>query len=230
MRVSGAYLTPAVILMATALVVPLGADASRSANAAACSAKVHHDVLPVWMRSGFSGAKPRMPYVLGEHGLIGGVLFGSPLNAPPAQNKNNKILWVPRRSSKSAAALWIRMQKMDGNQPVGTPVRRIVTNGPGPSQVDAPSAGCWRLTLSWSGRRDTLDLAYVGPTSPGPVSTGVDIWGQPDRSQEVADRPLGQLSRFFAKAPRPTCPDRPGRCVRSRSSRRICAATPARWC
>jgi hypothetical protein len=117
------------------------------------------------MRGGFSGANPRVPYVLGEHGLIGGVLFGSPLNAPPAQGMNNKILWVPRHFSKSVAALWIRMQKMDGSQLVGVPVRRIIRNGPGPSYVDAPSAGCWRLTLTWSGRRDTLDLAYVPPTS-----------------------------------------------------------------
>ena len=166
MRVSGAYIgAAAVVLLATACLLPLGADATRSASAAACSPKVHHDVLPVWMRGGFSGAKPRIPYVLGEHGLIGGVLFGSPLNAPPAQNKNNKILWVPRHFSKSVAALWIRMQKMDGTQLVGAPVRRIITSGPGPSYVDAPSVGCWRLTLTWSGRRDTLDLAYVPPTN-----------------------------------------------------------------
>jgi hypothetical protein len=46
---------------------------------------------------------------------------------------------------------------------VGAPVRRIIKTGPGPSYVDAPSAGCWRLTLTWSGRSDTLDLAYVPP-------------------------------------------------------------------
>ena len=132
---------------------------------APCAAVVHHGVLPVWMRGGFSGPKPRVPYVLGKHGAIGGVLFGFPLNAPPAQHKNNKILWVPRRLSKSVAPLWIRLQRMDGTRPVGAPVRRIITTGPGPSYVDAPSAGCWRLTLSWSGRRDTLDLAYVPPTS-----------------------------------------------------------------
>ena len=165
MRVSGAYIGAAAVLFATALVLPFSADATRSASASACSPEVHHDVLPVWMRDGFSGSKPRVPYVLGEHGLIGGVLFVSPLNAPPAQNTNNKILWVARHRSKSMAALWIRMQKMDGTQLIGAPVRRIITGGPGPSFVDAPSAGCWRLTLTWSGRRDTLDLAYVPPTN-----------------------------------------------------------------
>ena len=165
MRFAGASVGAAVVVFATALVLPLGAGAARSATAAACSPKVHHGVLPMWMRAGFSGAKPRIPYVVGEQGLIGGVLFGSPLNAPPARNKNNKILWVPRHLSKSVAALWIRMQKMHGTQLVGAPVRRIITTGPGPSYVDAPSVGCWRLTLTWSGRRDTVDLAYVPPTS-----------------------------------------------------------------
>lgn len=149
----------------TAAVIPLSASGGRerAGAAAPCAATVHHGVLPVWMRAGFSGAKPRIPYVLGKRGAIGGVLFGFPLNAPPARDKNNKILWVPRRLSKSVAAMWIRLQRLDGTRPVGAPVRRIVTTGPGPSYVDAPSAGCWRLTLTWSGRRDTLDLVYVPP-------------------------------------------------------------------
>ena len=100
MRVSLAYAGAAMVLLAAALVLPFGAEATRSVSSEACSATVHHDVLPVWMRAGFSGTKPRIPYVVGERGLIGGVLFGSPLNAPPAQHKNNKILWVPRRVSQ----------------------------------------------------------------------------------------------------------------------------------
>lgn len=146
------------------MVVALGA-AARPAAVAPCVAAVHHDVLPVWMRSGFSGPKPRIPYVLGAHDSIGGVLFGSPLNSPPAKSKSNKILWVPRHYSKSAAALWIKLQKMNGTHLMGAPVRRVIAKGPGPSFVDAPSAGCWRLTLTWSGRKDTLDLVYVAPTS-----------------------------------------------------------------
>jgi hypothetical protein len=149
-----------------ATVVPLsaaGGHTREGAKAAPCAAAVHHDVLPVWMRAGFSGGKPRIPYVLGKRGAIGGVLFGFPLDAPPAEHKNNKILWVPRRPSTSVAALWIKLQQMYGSKPVGSPVRRIIPTGPGPSYVDAPSVGCWRLTLSWSGRRDTLDLVYVAP-------------------------------------------------------------------
>lgn len=164
MRASVACVGVAVVLACAVSVLPLGASATRSAVARPCAPRVHHDVLPVWMRGGFTpGSKPRVPYVLGAKGSIGGVLFGSPLNAPPAQHKNNKILWVPRHVAKSVAALWIRMQKMDGTRLLGAPVRHIISTGPGPSYVDAPSAGCWRLTLTWSGRRDTLDLSYVPP-------------------------------------------------------------------
>jgi hypothetical protein len=124
---------------------------------------VHKGLLPVWMRGGF-GPGARITYEVGRHGAIGAVLWNKPLNAPPAKHESNKILWVPRHLSKSVAPLWIKMQRMDGTRLVGAPVRRIITTGPGPSLVDAPSAGCWRLTLTWSGRRDTLDLSYVPPT------------------------------------------------------------------
>jgi len=36
----------------------------------------------------------------------------------------------------------------------------LASGGPGPSIVDVPAPGCWRLTLSWSARRDSLDLQY----------------------------------------------------------------------
>lgn len=120
-------------------------------------------MLPVWMRAGFA-PNTRITYEVGERGAIGAVLWNKPLYAPPAKLENNKILWVPRRLSKSVAPLWIKMQRMDGMRPVGVPVHRIVKTGPGPSLVDAPSAGCWRLTLTWSGQKDTLDLSYVPPS------------------------------------------------------------------
>jgi hypothetical protein len=46
------------------------------------------------------------------------------------------------------------------------PVRRTVAGGPGPSIVDLPAAGCWRLALTWSGHTDTMDLVYRPPTPP----------------------------------------------------------------
>jgi hypothetical protein len=149
--------------MVSALVTPaLGAPGGRT-QIAPCSARVHKGVLPVWMRAGFSPST-RITYEVGKAGAIGAVLWNKPLNAPPAQHENNKILWVPRHLAKTVAPLWIRMQKMDGTKLVGAPVHRIVKTGPGPSLVDAPSAGCWRLTLTWSGQRDMLDVSYVPPT------------------------------------------------------------------
>src|SRR5262249_2762831 len=58
------------------------------------------------------------------------------------------------------AALWIHAQRMERGRPVGKPAGRVLAGGPGPSYVNLPSAGCWRLELSWSGLTDTLDLAY----------------------------------------------------------------------
>jgi hypothetical protein len=42
----------------------------------------------------------------------------------------------------------------------GRTATRTLQGGPGPSYVDLPGAGCWRLQLRWGGRRDVLDLAY----------------------------------------------------------------------
>jgi hypothetical protein len=139
-------------------------DGASSGARTACGMHVRHDVLPVWMRAGFSGPNPRVPYAVGEKGQIAGVLFAWPLHSPPPKGQRNKILWVPRHLSKSVAPLWIRLQRMNGTRNVGAPVRRVISTGPGPSYVDVPSAGCWRATLTWSGRRDTLDLVYTAPS------------------------------------------------------------------
>jgi hypothetical protein len=148
------------------LVIPtltaFGATA-HSTSVAACSPEVRSSVLPVWMQAGF-GRAARVTHAIGKRGAIGAVLWNKPLYSPPAQHVNNKILWVPRHVSKRVAPMWIKLQRMDGTQLVGAPLRRIITNGPGPSYVDAPSAGCWRLTITSSGQRDTLDLSYVPPT------------------------------------------------------------------
>jgi hypothetical protein len=52
---------------------------------------------------------------------------------------------------------------MVGAAPVGAPEERQVEGGPGPSTIDLPDPGCWRLSLTWGGRTDTLDLEYVSP-------------------------------------------------------------------
>jgi hypothetical protein len=136
---------------------------SALALAAPCQARVDAGVLPVWARAGFTDPKPRIPHVLGARGGIAAILFGYPLVSPPAQDRNNKILWVARVTPSRRTDLRIAAQRWEGGHAVGAPVARSVRGGPGPSIVDMPAAGCWRLTLRWSGRIDTLDLDYGTP-------------------------------------------------------------------
>src|SRR3954471_24854639 len=126
-----------------------GCGASR--QTASCG--VDRGVLPSWARTGFSERAPKAPHVVGEEGRIAAIVFGDPLAAPPAKDRANKILWVSRDSQQPGSDLHIRA--VDGSRVVN----RVVEGGPGPSIVDLP-AGCWQLTLSWSGRTDTLALRY----------------------------------------------------------------------
>jgi hypothetical protein len=118
----------------------------------ACTA-VDRGVLPEWARTGFSDPKPRMPHVTGHSGRIVAILFGDPLVAPPSPDRSNKILWVSRDPVQPLSDL--RIRATDGARTVS----RVVQGGPRPSLVDLP-AGCWHLSLRWSGRSDSLDLRY----------------------------------------------------------------------
>jgi hypothetical protein len=151
---------PVLIACAGALaLVPASASAS-----SACHSAVREGVLPTWARTGFSDPRPRMPHVLGRSGEIAAIVFGHPLLAPPAETRANKILWVSRRPLKRGSDLRIRAQRMRGDKPVGRHVVRVIRGGPGPSYVNLPVRGCWRLSLRWSGRSDSLDLEYVRRT------------------------------------------------------------------
>jgi hypothetical protein len=132
-----------------------------SSTAPACHSAVHHGVLPTWARTGFSDPRPRLPHVIGRSGEIAALVFGFPLRSPPLKDRGNKILWVSRRTVEPLSDLRIRAQRMEGRRRVGRPVTRVVAGGPGPSGINLPAPGCWRLTLRWSGRTDELDLRYV---------------------------------------------------------------------
>jgi hypothetical protein len=154
-------------VLAGVVVVAAMVDASRAGStdeesrSSICRATVIVGVLPVWARGGFSDQRPRMPYVLGRAAKIAAILFGNPLQSPPTKDHNNKILWVSHAPSVPGSDLHISAQRMTGSTPAGAPVTRSVTGSPGPSIVNLPSPGCWRLTLRWSGRVDTLDLRYL---------------------------------------------------------------------
>jgi hypothetical protein len=121
-----------------------------------CGETVVTDALPEWARTGFSDDGAGIPHVFGKSGDILGVIFGSPLKAPPAEDHGNKILWVTRVPATTTGDLTISA-KLDAT---GETAERKVTGGPGPSIIDLPKAGCWRLTLAWWGHTDTMDLTY----------------------------------------------------------------------
>jgi hypothetical protein len=136
------------------------------AKPAACSSSVRKAMLPEWARGGFSGPEPVMPQALGRSGNIVAILWADrdPLASPPRADRNNKILWVARLPF-GYSKLWIRAQRMEGTRNVGRPVSRVLQGGPGPSIVDLPAPGCWRLALHWSGRSDSVDLRYAAKGS-----------------------------------------------------------------
>ena len=149
----------ALFAVAVASAAGAGPAAAAHHSAAPCRMAVDTGVLPRWARDGFSAAAPWMPHVLGRSGAIAALVFGYPLLSPPSATRTNKILWVAHRSP-GAGAFTIRARRMRGTAAIGRPVTRTVTGGPGPSIIDLPAPGCWRLTLIWKGGRDTLDLRY----------------------------------------------------------------------
>lgn len=142
-----------------------GSEHARS-RVSACASQVETAVLPQWARGGFSDPKPTMPYELGRAGDIAALVWSFPLLSPPPRTHSNKILWVSRVQTRPGSNLRIAAQRMQGSRPVGTPVSRTVFGGPGPSIINLPASGCWRLTLRWSGRLDSLDLDYAANPDP----------------------------------------------------------------
>jgi hypothetical protein len=153
------------IIPLLAMLLALTGVATAPARAArACHPVVRHGVLPAWARTGFSAPRPRMPHEIARHGRIAALLFGFPLTSPPRKDVNNKILWVSHVGQRPGDDLLIRAQRMRGTRKLGASVHRRVVGGPGPSGVDLPRAGCWRLSLRWSGHTDRLDVRYVHRT------------------------------------------------------------------
>ncbi|MBQ0993944.1 hypothetical protein KBX08_28150 [Micromonospora sp. H61] len=140
---------------------PTAGAATTAGTATACAARVETGSLPDWADAGFSG-DARVPHVFGAKGDIVAVLFAHPLRQVRTDGSNNKILWVARAATTSpdptAPATLVITAALDGTD---TRVTREVAGGPGPSIIDLPQAGCWRLDLRWSGHADTMDLVYA---------------------------------------------------------------------
>ncbi|WP_326637676.1 hypothetical protein OG884_27730 [Streptosporangium sp. NBC_01755] len=126
-------------------------------SAVACVSTVTRDALPTWTRPGFSDDGSGVPHVFSEHGDIIAVLFGYPLAASTDPDVTNKILWVSRLPQQPMRPLTIKAM-LDGTT---TAVVREIDGGPGPSSVNLPRTGCWRLTLNWSGHSDAITLRFT---------------------------------------------------------------------
>jgi hypothetical protein len=124
------------------------------ASGSACAGTVTTAALPSWARAGFTPAGLHTPHVLSDHGQIIAVLF-VPLRVHQPADTRNKILWVARGGY---GPLRISAQ-LEGTAYM---VSRELPNGPGPSYVNMPAAGCWQMSLTWSSYHDTIALRYQG--------------------------------------------------------------------
>ena len=122
-------------------------------NGSHCRESILRSSLPRWARGGFVGGNP--PYVFGQHARIVAVLF-RPLSVDPQASRSNKILWVSRPKLTHPDDLLINGRNLSTNETV----KLKVAGGPGPSTIDVPSPGCWRLNLTWSGHSDSIDLQW----------------------------------------------------------------------
>ncbi|GAA1477104.1 hypothetical protein GCM10009623_15500 [Nocardioides aestuarii] len=153
-------------VVAALLPVALGPDETGRApaspadptTAGSCVSPVPSGLLPAWARAGFSSPRPRIPHVVGDDGGIAAILFAQPLTSPPSDDHNNKVLWVSRETG-DGSPLRITATLDDGSRRVS----RVVEGGPGPSYLDLPEPGCWRLALRWGDEEDSLSLAYTSP-------------------------------------------------------------------
>jgi hypothetical protein len=127
-----------------------GCGDSGKLEASACGT-VDRGVLPIWARTGFSDAQPKIPHVLGEQGRITAILFEDMTSG----DREKKVLWVAREPWQGATDL--KISARDGDDVV----ERTVAGGPGPSGLELPHAGCWQLTLHWADQEDTLALRYA---------------------------------------------------------------------
>ena len=161
LRLYAAVATTVIVVAAIAVIYSLAASTTKPARRVApagtsCAHAVITSVLPSWARAGFTPDAYLQPHVTGTQDEIIGVLFANPLRSPPANGQQNKILWVAKDHGAGSLKITARLA---GSSRV---VTRIVADGPGPSIIDMPAPGCWQLTLTWSGHRDTVSLPYSG--------------------------------------------------------------------
>jgi len=118
---------------------------------------LRHGPAPRWARS---ANPPSIPYALARRAQAAGFLFGYPLVAGNPQ-PTDKILWIVA-APRDGMPLRLTGHPLNAARPVVSSTWPA-DSAPGeiyPSDVEVPSPGCWRFTLSWNGHTDTVDLWY----------------------------------------------------------------------
>jgi len=110
-------------------------------------------VLPTWARGGFRPPTDPVLHLVGQQGAIVAVPFGWPLRDHQPRGRSNKILWVARSGAGPLTIVAVERE-------TGQRVTRELPDGPGPSIVDLPRAGCWRFDLRWADQHDELMVRY----------------------------------------------------------------------
>jgi hypothetical protein len=124
-----------------------------------CESTITRAVLPDWARTGFSDPEPVMPFVRSASGNVVAILFTDELASPPRSDIANKVLWVWDQLPADTTSIHA-IARLNGTGPA---VTAGLPAPAGPSYVDLPTPGCWRLTLTWPGGSDTIDLRAVPP-------------------------------------------------------------------
>ena len=130
--------------------------ASAEPAALPCRSTVTRDALPTWARGGFSDDGSGVPHVFSENGDLIAVLFNYPPASSTEPGEGTKILWKSRLPQEPMQPLRIEAIPDGGT----AALTREILGGAGPSLVQLPTAGCWRLALSWSGHRDRIMLQF----------------------------------------------------------------------
>jgi hypothetical protein len=115
---------------------------------------------PELERAAGDNAPHGLPVVYADPPVLAGFVFGYPLRSGSPQDPSNKVLWVV--AGGRTGPLVIDAHPATASQP-SVHLSFPDNSGPGniyPSGVDVPTAGCWHLTLAWSGHTAQLDLAY----------------------------------------------------------------------
>lgn len=92
---------------------------------------------------------------MGDHGEIVAAIFAHPLTVSRSDGAANKVLWVAKTAwPVGDLVIEARLEGADIQE------TRRVPGGPGPSTIDLPRPGCWRLNLTWPDHSDSMGLAY----------------------------------------------------------------------